>query len=166
MQLSLLSIHCIAVKLPLLKCPPISFSLSCIIDHLVCASCLVCHIHNNQFFVRSLKSSGKERKFSMYNLWPHPSVSLSVLSLWHELLSSVVSCLVSPFPCRLSCNLLGCKVCKFSCQNGCLSWKYIVSKSPFLWTASSIARFSEGLYNFRNVLFKICNTSQVFHSLL
>jgi len=68
------------------------------------------------FFVSSLTRFRKEKKLAMYNLWPCPSVFSPVLSLWCELLSSAVSCVVCPSPSRLSChtgNHWSHKVCKF-----------------------------------------------------
>jgi len=40
--------------------------------------------------------SGEEKTLSMCSLWPVPFSSLTVLLLWRELLSSVVSCGVCP----------------------------------------------------------------------
>ena len=55
-------------------------------------------------------------------------------------LSSAVTCIVCPSPSKLSCHMCNQsshKVCTFWCQNTCVSWNYIVWKSPFLQTTQS-----------------------------
>ena len=56
----------------------------------------------NFFFDKSSKRSREEKKLSMYSSWPCP-IFLSVLLLWHELLSSTVPFFVHP---QVDCHVI------------------------------------------------------------
>jgi hypothetical protein len=88
----------------------------------------------------------------MYSLWPCPVFSCTVcghvLLSSQQLLSSAVSCVVCPSPSRLSChtgNHWSHKVCKFWCQNTCVTWEYTVWKLSFLWTIQSLCQLPDFL---------------------
>ena len=95
---SLFSIHCIAVQLPLVLTQMShhlswtilllkSFDMPSMFSPTVSKQLIF-------FFVSSLTSFRKEKELPKYNLWPCPSVFSLVLSLWCEVLSCAVSCVV------------------------------------------------------------------------
>ena len=116
-------------------------------------------------------NSGEEKKLSMYNLWPCPSIFLvsSVTVAWVAVTCCAVRCLSFPkytfmsyvYPAESqSLKILMPKLSRFFgmyCLEITLPLKGTIT--------SSTARFSEGLQNLENVAFRISNRSHIFHSL-
>lgn len=95
-----------------LKCPLISVSLSCISNPLAWLSNLVQQFHKSLCFSLSCHHMGGGGDCPC-TICDHilPS-SLSILSLWHEMLSSVVLCTVCHSPGKLSCHVCNQFRCK------------------------------------------------------
>ena len=99
------------------------------------------------FFVTSSKSSDKERNCPSTIFGHILLFSSSGLLLWHQLLSSAVTCVVCPSPGRLShhmCNQLSHKVCTFWCQNTCFLEIYCL-KITLSWTTRSLHQLPDFL---------------------
>lgn len=80
------------------------------------------------FLIKWSKSSGEEKKSSICAHVLLSSSSGSITLAWVAVKCCVIRFCPSPGrPCHM-CFQLSCEVCKFWCQNACVSWKYIVWK--------------------------------------
>jgi len=172
------SIHCVAVQVPLVLTQMShhlswtvlllkSFDMPSMFSPTVSKQLIF-------FFVGSLTSFRKEKKLSKYNLWPCLSVFSLVLSLWCELLSSVVSnavsCVVCPSPSRLLChtgNIGVTKFVNFYVKTLVLLGNIQCENYPSLELCNHLVtcQLFLGIVKFLKCLFIISNTSYIFHSL-
>jgi hypothetical protein len=138
-----------------------SVSPSCVLDPLMCHTCLAFSSH--------WKVQGRKRICPCAICGHILLLSLSVVSLWYGLPSTIVPCTVYPSPSILSC----CR-CIQSCHIICTVWyQYILLLGNIL---SGNYPSLEQNYNFvncqviwrvvkfKNVLFRVSNMSCILHS--
>ena len=170
MQMSLLSVYCFVVMSPLVVIW-MSSPLSSTVLYLRSSGIpsLFMRTVSQQlifFFVVRPSKSWWEKSNCPCTICGHIlQLSLLFLSLWYGLLSAVSLCRSCHLPSILSCIQL-CNLCslmkKFVLLGNIFS-EYIIPLNKTI--TSSVAIFSEGLWNLENVLFRISNMSCISYIL-